>query len=469
VLVPKTLEDLALLDSSEVENIFKEVAEFGKTQEAGTPLEMEMSNVVLSRSNNIFYLQENKVNIWSLTTNRLVLTINKRGIAVVYTTPLNTLLFIGTKMGLFEARDPSTLKIKKTIMLKNPVIAIVSDEDTVYVSLRNGDLVYFSIKEDFTEENKKYLRRNLENEDYYSLLKLSKDNAFLVAYVDIDEMETFTVYNCIKKEKTWSSKLDLAGGQNREDPNKLLVISDDCLSIFARGENNKGVTMYSLFDGSIITNLTGMHTNYIFQILVSRDSKTVITCSKDKKIKVWDWLKQTMIVQLQAHNEAVESIVLSANEKLLFSASLDKKVIVWSLYSYTQICSFSTDFPIRTLELSFENDYLVALSKESGQNELKLQKAAFWILEKNEGAFRINVPLKGITGCYVTPDSEFMVSMTKNEQVTLWNIKSRTMITTFQTNTSYWLQIRPINGTKDSRFIFFQKEKGEVSQWECAT
>ena len=139
------------------------------------------------------------------------------------------------------------------------------------------------------------------------------------------------------------------------------------------------------------------------------------------------------------------------------------------MYSYTQICSFKTDFPIRTLELSFENDYLLALSKDSGNQELKLQKAAFWILEKNEGAFRINVPLKGITGCYVTPDSEFMVSMTKNEQVTLWNIKSRTMITTFQTNTSYWLQTRPINGTKDSKYIFFQKEKGEVSQWECAT
>ena len=103
-----------------------------------------------------------------------------------------------------------------------------------------------------------------ESSDYFSVLKLSKDSSFLVAYVDVDDKETFTVYDCIKKEMTWSSKLDLAGGENREDPDKLLVISDDCLSIFARGENNKGVTMYSLFDGSIITNLSAMHTNFIF-------------------------------------------------------------------------------------------------------------------------------------------------------------------------------------------------------------
>jgi len=88
-----------------------------------------------------------------------------------------------------------------------------------------------------------------------SLLKLSKDKSFLVGYVDIDNLESFYVYNTIKNEKIWEGNLDLAGGDIREDPNKLIFISDDNLNVFARAKSNKGVTMYSLFDGSVVNDM----------------------------------------------------------------------------------------------------------------------------------------------------------------------------------------------------------------------
>jgi WD40 repeat protein len=49
--------------------------------------------------------------------------------------------------------------------------------------------------------------------------------------------------------------------------------------------------MYSLFDGSIVTDMPDMHTNYIESFLVTNDSNTVVTTGRDKKIKVWDWIK----------------------------------------------------------------------------------------------------------------------------------------------------------------------------------
>jgi hypothetical protein len=97
-----------------------------------------------------------------------------------------------------------------------------------------------------------------------SLLKLSRDKSFLIGYVDIDELEGFKVYNTITKQLVWEGVLDLAPGDIREDPDKLLIISNDCLNVYARSANNKGVTMYSLFDGSIVANNSEMHTNYIY-------------------------------------------------------------------------------------------------------------------------------------------------------------------------------------------------------------
>jgi hypothetical protein len=62
----------------------------------------------------------------------------------------------------------------------------------------------------------------------------------------------------------WEGVLDLAPGDIREDLDKLLIISNDCLNVYARSANNKGVIMYSLFDGSIVVNNSEMHTNYIY-------------------------------------------------------------------------------------------------------------------------------------------------------------------------------------------------------------
>ena len=102
------------------------------------------------------------------------------------------------------------------------------------------------------------------NDQPKAVLKLSRDHTFLVGYVDIDNKEQFYVYNIMKNEMIWQGVLDLAAESIREDPNKLLLISDDCLNLYARSPNSKGIVMHSLFDGSeVISNLT-MHTNYIF-------------------------------------------------------------------------------------------------------------------------------------------------------------------------------------------------------------
>jgi WD40 repeat protein len=124
-----------------------------------------------------------------------------------------------------------------------------------------------------------------------AMLKLSKDQSFLVAYVDIDTLESFYVYNTINKEKIWEGKLDLAIPSIREDPFKLLHISEDNLCLFARSKNKKKISKYSLYDGSMIYETQQLHTNYIYAFLLTKDGKKLITASKDKKVKVWDWIK----------------------------------------------------------------------------------------------------------------------------------------------------------------------------------
>ena len=40
-----------------------------------------------------------------------------------------------------------------------------------------------------------------------------------------------------------------------------------------------------------------------------------------------------------------------------------------------------------------------------------MKKVVYWPLEFNEDSFRINVNLKGISNCFITPDKEYLVTM----------------------------------------------------------
>ena len=206
-------------------------------------------------------------NLWNLATSKSVISEEKRGVGVVYVTPKNSKYFIGYVDGVLESRDPTNLSLVQSIHLKSRILSIISDNTTVYVGMRNGRIISLPVNN--LDESKMKVIKKMDKKTPISLLKLSKDNTFLLGYVNVDNNETFHVFNIVKNEKAWFGKLDLAAAENREDPEKLIVISDNCLNVFARGENNKGVCMYSMFDGSIVTNMNAMHTNYILQILVT--------------------------------------------------------------------------------------------------------------------------------------------------------------------------------------------------------
>ena len=184
--------------------------------------------------------------------------------------------------------------------------------------------------------------------------------------------------------------------------------------------------MYSLYDGSMVIENSSMHTNFLYAFLVTRDGKFIVSCGADKKIKLWDWVKQKLLYTFLGHEGRVESIAFSFDEKLLFSAGLDNKIMVWSMDNWFEVCYLITDFSTRTLTLSDDNDYLIA-ERKSDQEYKGNREIMFWPLEKNTDGFRINVVMKGANCCYVTPDNMYMAILKKSE-VDIWNIQSRTLV-----------------------------------------
>ena len=87
------------------------------------------------------------------------------------------------------------------------ILGAVADDKVGYVSCQSGKIVQFSIGKGSTTSQREIRERGRKK---ISLLKLSKDSSFLIAYIDIDNDEAFFVYNTLTGLLSWEGKLDLS-------------------------------------------------------------------------------------------------------------------------------------------------------------------------------------------------------------------------------------------------------------------
>ncbi|XP_066561731.1 apoptotic protease-activating factor 1 isoform X1 [Amia ocellicauda] len=107
---------------------------------------------------------------------------------------------------------------------------------------------------------------------------------------------------------------------------QLLTIQQSFL--MALGLANGTVKVVEIPNGNIISTLTG-HSNSVLHCQFTADGQTLITCSEDTTIRVWNWRSSGCKV-LQGHTEQVKRFILLEDSRLL-SWSFDGTVKVWSV------------------------------------------------------------------------------------------------------------------------------------------
>jgi WD40 repeat protein len=76
--------------------------------------------------------------------------------------------------------------------------------------------------------------------------------------------------------------------------------------------------------------LTG-HTEFIYSVAFSPDSKYLASCSLDKTIKIWSFESQKLITTLQGHKLYISLLAFSPNSKSLVTVSLDMMLKIWNV------------------------------------------------------------------------------------------------------------------------------------------
>ncbi|KAL3898182.1 MAG: hypothetical protein SGCHY_002917 [Lobulomycetales sp.] len=95
------------------------------------------------------------------------------------------------------------------------------------------------------------------------------------------------------------------------------------------GSWDKSAVRWDVHTGKQIASYANHHTDFIKDILVSRETGRLYTASADKTIRVWDLSTAEVKSTLKGHSRAVEALALDPESGDLFSGSSDTTIRRW--------------------------------------------------------------------------------------------------------------------------------------------
>jgi hypothetical protein len=226
---------------------------------------------------------------------------------------------------------------------------------------------------------------------------------------------------------------------------------------------------------SPVATLTG-HSGDIYDLLLLRDGKTLISASADNTVRIWD-LEAKAPRHTLAHTNVVQAIATTVDQTTLISAGDDRTIRFWSLPDGIPLGQIDNAHgtPIRALEVSRNGRTLVSADSEG---TIKL-----WPLVDSAGTLNLlGMTMAGpshvleadgtVNDLLFTRDNSTLISAGKALQ--LWDLASvnnaaaATAITpaTLKGHTSF---INRIDITDDDQTLISASADQNVLLWDMAT
>ncbi|MFB2921618.1 protein kinase domain-containing protein [Aerosakkonema funiforme] len=198
------------------------------------------------------------------------------------------------------------------------------------------------------------------------------------------------------------------------------------------------------------------HSNWVWSVAFSPDSKTLASGSRDKTIKLWDLQTGKQIRTLWGHSNWVWSVAFSPDGKTLVSGSGDKTLKVWQIPSGKII---------RTLEGHSGPIYAIAFSPDgrtiasgSGDKTLKI-----WDCSSNEAIHTLTRHLFWVRCIAISPDGQTLASGGLDNNIHLWHINSGRWSRTFAGHSNW---VRFIAFSSDGQFLASASYDKSIKVWD---
>lgn len=176
------------------------------------------------------------------------------------------------------------------------------------------------------------------------------------------------------------------------------------------------------------------HNDWVNDIVLCRNGKTVISASSDSTVKVWDAVKGYCMSTLRTHRDYVKALAYARDKEIVASGALDKQIFLWDVNTLTALTA--TNNTVTTSSLSGQKDSIYSLAMNdagtvlvSGSTEKALR---VWDPRTCEKVMKLRGHMDNVKTVVMNAEGTQCLSGSSDGTVRLWSIGQQRCIATFR-------------------------------------
>jgi len=176
------------------------------------------------------------------------------------------------------------------------------------------------------------------------------------------------------------------------------------------------------------------HTDWINDIVVCCNGKTLISASSDTTVKVWNAHKGFCMSTLRTHKDYVKALAYARDREQVASAGLDRAIFLWDVNTLTALTASNNTVTTSSLSGNKDSIYSVAMNSMgsvivSGSTEKVLR---VWDPRTCQKLMQLNGHTDNVKALVINRDGTQCLSGSSDSTIKLWSLGQQRCIATYK-------------------------------------
>lgn len=185
--------------------------------------------------------------------------------------------------------------------------------------------------------------------------------------------------------------------------------------VLASGAHDRLALLWSL-SGNCASYLQLEHPSPVLEVHWSHDSSSLLTCSPDKAVRLWDAEEGELMQDMRGHRGIVNTCCISqSSPHLALSGSDDRTCRVWDTRSGESVQLLQERYQVLASCFSEDNTLVFAAGIE--------ECVRAWDLRKANQSMVLRGHADTITGMQLSPDGGHLLTNSADNTLAMWDVK----------------------------------------------